>query len=134
MNRVEHVIRVTPPFFAACFLALLLVLAPQLAVTSANAAEITFDLRVENGRVPAGMQLIRVKQGDVVKLRWNSNRSIILHLHGYDIERKVEPGKTAEMTFVARATGRFPIEVHAPKQGGGHSHEAPVVQIEVYPR
>ena len=125
---------VIPVLFAGCFLAFLLALAPVLAGTGAKADEVTFELRIENGRVPANMRLIRVKQGDVVKLQWNSDRSMVLHLHGYDIEQKVEPGRVAEMTFIARTTGRFSVEIHASRQGGGQTHEAPIVQIEVYPR
>jgi hypothetical protein len=51
----------------------------------ARAAELTFDLRVEDGRVPESMRLIRVKQGDVVTLQWTVDRPLLLHLHGYDI-------------------------------------------------
>jgi hypothetical protein len=80
------------------------------------------------------MRLVRVKQGDIVKLRWSSDRPIALHLHGYDIERNVEPGTVTEMSFKANATGRFPVQEHQPKQGGAHSHGAPIVQVEVLPR
>jgi len=121
-------------FFIRCFLMLWLVLAPDLAVTGAKADELTFNLRIERGQLPANMRLIRVKQGDVVKLRWNSDRSIALHLHGYDIERKIEPGVVAEMTFTARATGRFPVQEHQARSGSGHTHGAPIVQVEVLPR
>jgi hypothetical protein len=101
----------------------------------AQTAEVTFDLKIEKGRVAQSMRLIRVKQGDAVRLRWSADRPIALHLHGYDIEIKVEPGKTADMAFTARATGRFPIEEHKPDARGGHSHgEAPLARIEVYPR
>ena len=97
--------------------------------------EIVFDLRIEKGRVAPNMRFVRVMQGDTVKLRWNSDRPILLHLHGYDIETKVEPGTTAEMTFTAHTTGRFPVEEHKPSTRGGHSHgEAPLVRIEVQPR
>jgi hypothetical protein len=123
-----------PASFAGCFLALSLLLAPCLTVTCAKAEEVTFDLRVERGRVPANMRLIRVKQGDVVKLRWSTDQTTILHLHGYDIEVKVEPGAMAEMSFTARATGRFPVSVHKPKQGGDHTHDPPLVHVEVHPR
>jgi len=96
---------------------------------------IVFDLKIEKGRVAQAMRLIRVRQGDAVKLRWTTDRPIILHLHGYDIETKVEPGATADMAFTARATGRFPIEEHKPNVKGGHSHgEGPIVRIEVRPR
>jgi hypothetical protein len=103
-------------------------------VGGARAEELIFDLTIERGRVAQTMRLIRVKQGDVVRLRWRTDRAMDLHLHGYDIEKKIEPGIVSELAFTARATGRFPVEVHAPKRGGGHTHGAPLVQIEVYPR
>jgi hypothetical protein len=103
-------------------------------IGGASAEELTFDLKVERGRVAQDKQLIRVKQGDVVRLRWSTDRALDLHLHGYDIEQKIARGTVSELTFTARATGRFPVEVHTPKRGGGHSHGAPLVQIEVYPR
>ena len=134
MNPMKRVMNMIPASLAGCFLALSLILAPGLTVTGAKAEEVTFDLRVERGRVPANMQLIRVKQGDVVKLRWSTDRTTILHLHGYDIEMKVEPGAMAEMSFTARATGRFPVSVHKPKQGSGHTHDPPLVHVEVHPR
>ena len=102
----------------------------------AQSPEVVFDLRIEKGKVvPPSMRLVRVKEGDAVKLRWTSDKPIVLHLHGYDIETKVEPGAVAEMAFAARATGRFPVEEHKPDAKGGHSHgEAPLVRIEVRPR
>ncbi len=112
-----------------------LMLGASLPIAHAQAPEIVFELRIENGRVAQNMRLVRVRQGDAVKLRWTSDRPILLHLHGYDIETKVEPGTTAETNFIARATGRFPIEEHKPDRRGGHAHgEAPLVRIEVRPR
>jgi len=113
-------------------LALLLITAWSAGVP---AAELTFDIKIEHGRVPDTMRLIRVNEGDVVKLRWTSDQPLILHLHGYDIENRVTAG-AAELTFTAYATGRFPIHVHAQGAGaGGHAHEgAPLATIEVYPR
>ena len=112
----------------------LLMSAAYSAIIEAKAEELSFDLRLTRGQVPANMRLIRVKQGDIVRLRWNSDRPIALHLHGYDIERKVEAGAVAEMTFTARAAGRFSVEEHQPLTGGAHAHGAPIVQIEVLPR
>jgi hypothetical protein len=115
-------------------LALVLGAMSAFGVDATSAEELTFELSVERGRVPQAMRLVRVKQGDAVRLRWRSDRPLLLHLHGYDIETKIEPGAVAELAFTARATGRFPIHVHTPKQGGGHTHEAPLVQVEVLPR
>jgi len=107
----------------------------SLPTLRAQTPEIVFDLKIEEGRLAANMRLIRVRQGDAVKLRWTTDRAIALHLHGYDIAVKVEPGAVAEMAFKARAAGRFPVEEHKPNTEGGHSHgEAPLVRVEVSPR
>jgi len=121
------------PRSARWALVLLLITAGSAAVL---AAELTFDIKVERGRVPDTMRLIRVNEGDIVKLRWTSDQPLILHLHGYDIEKRIAAGAVTVLAFTAYATGRFPIHVHA--QGtavGGHAHEdAPLAIIEVYPR
>jgi hypothetical protein len=102
----------------------------------AQAAELTFDLKIEHGKVAQNMRLIRVKQLDVVKLRWGTDQPLTLHLHGYDIEQKVEADTIAEMKFTARATGRFPIHLHDARDRAGSPshHEPPLVLVEVYPQ
>ena len=120
--------------FRACLVGTVLAWATTATIIGACAAELTFDFHIERGRVAENMSVIRVKQGDVVRLRWSTDRSIILHLHGYDIERKIEPGAIGVMEFAAHVTGRFPVEVHRSAEAGGHTHgEAPLVRIEVYP-
>ena len=115
---------------------LLLCGALSLGGVGARAANLTFDLKLENGRLPENMRLVRVTQGDVVRLRWHVDRPVTVHLHGYDIETRVEPGAVGEMKFAARATGRFPIHVHASgAPAGDRAHEeAPLLYVEVYPR
>ena len=102
----------------------------------ALAAELTFDIKIERGCFPDTMRLIRVNEGDVVKLRWTSDQPIVLHLHGYDIEKRIAAGAVTEFVFTAYATGRFPIHIHEQGTGaGGHAHEdLPLVTVEVYPR
>jgi hypothetical protein len=57
-----------------------------------------------------------------------------IHLHGYDIEKEITPGTMTEMTFAARATGRFTVEPHLAREpSGGHTHGDVLVTIEVYP-
>jgi hypothetical protein len=116
-------------------LALVLAMSPIGAMTvAAGAAEVTYVLAIANGRVPDNMRLIRVKQNDTVKLKWSTDKPITVHLHGYDIEKDVKPGTVSDMTFVARATGRFTAEPHIGKtQSGGHAHGDVLVTIEVYP-
>jgi hypothetical protein len=113
-----------------------LVFAAIMTDTAAKGAELTFNLRIENGRVRDDIRVVRVKQGDVVTLRWSVDQPAILHLHGYDIERRVEPGAVGEMSFTAGATGRFPVHSHpvAAHPGSRAHEEAPLVYVEVYPR
>jgi len=72
---------------------------------------------------------VRVKEGDDVELRWTSDRPVTLHLHGYEIDAKVAPGKPAAMAFNAKFAGRFPVHEHAE----GPSNHRPVLYVEVYP-
>jgi hypothetical protein len=118
---------------AGSALALLMILAIG---TVAAAAELTFDIRIEHGGVADTMRLMRVHEGDGVTLRWTSDRPLVLHVHGYDIEKHLTANGVTEMTFTAYATGRFPIEIHGQGAGaGGAAHgDAPLAIIEVYPR
>src|ERR1700730_8034737 len=112
----------------------MLALSLSSALTVAGAAEVTYTLTVANGRVPDNMRLIRVKQNDVVKLEWRTDKPLTVHLHGYDIEQELQPGTVTEMTFTARATGRFTVEPHIGRTpSGGHAHGDVLVTIEVYP-
>jgi hypothetical protein len=89
----------------------------------------SYDLPIANGRLVSGLRTIRVRRGDSVELRWSAERTSIIHLHGYDIEVKVQPGITTSMRFQAYATGRFPIETHAPT-----GHHVTLLHLEVHPR
>ena len=72
---------------------------------------------------------VRVKEGDDVELRWTSDRPVTLHLHGYEIDAQVSPGKPSSMSFKARFAGRFPVHEHAE----GAANHRPVLYVEVYP-
>ncbi len=118
-------------FLSTCLL--LTFLAPQTLL--AQKSEVIFDIRIEQNRVEPATRMIRVRQGDLVKMRFMVDRPMVLHLHGYDITTEATPGTVAEMSFTAHATGRFPVEEHSPHAHGSHSHgEAPIVRIEVRPR
>jgi hypothetical protein len=92
-----------------------------------------FDLQIVNGRLMDGRKVIAVQRHDRVEINWRADGRTILHLHGYDIETTVGPDKPEAMTFVARATGRFAIEIHAPP-GEGKPRRAVLIYLEVHPR
>lgn len=92
----------------------------------------TFDVAIRND-VVVGAKSVRVTRGDSVVLRWTSDRRVELHLHGYDVTATLAPDAPAEMRFVARASGRFPVEIHG-RAGGGHRHgHRTIFHLEVYP-
>ena len=106
-----------------------------LAAETDSPVERVFLLKVQDQRVALDMRVIRVKQGETVRLRWTSDRPLKLHLHGYDIEHAVTPGTVTEFSFKAYATSRFPINVHTRNQSRGHGHsEHVLVYLEVHPR
>jgi len=70
----------------------------------------TFDLSIRGGEMSPDE--ISVHKDDTVKLRVNTDTPTELHVHGYDVEQEVEPGKEARLQFRADLTGRFEIEDH----------------------
>ena len=69
-----------------------------------------FDISIEGGEMSPAE--ISVKEGDRVTLRVGSEKPMELHLHGYDVEQEVEPGREAKLQFKADLTGRFELEDH----------------------
>ena len=99
---------------------------------SPQAANRTFELRIAHGRVPQAQRVLRATEGERVELRWTADESLVLHLHGYDLETRVEPGKPAVTAFAARLTGRFPVAIHT-EGGSKHRHSA-LLHVEIHPR
>lgn len=102
-----------------------------LLAFAAAAAPRNFEVTIAAGQVAAPMRVIKVAQGDRVRLLFTSDKAMSLHLHGYDVEVEVKPGAAAELIFEAYAAGRYAIEEHG--QGGAHAAE-PLLRVEVYPR
>lgn len=64
---------------------------------------------LEQGKVSK----IRVKQGDQVAFAVHVDQPDTVHVHGYDIEKDVQPGKDTKISFTADITGIFDIELHS---------------------
>ncbi|VTU19651.1 hypothetical protein [Variovorax sp. RA8] len=105
-----------------------LVAMATIAGTAAAAASQSFSVELAGGRVK-GDETLKVQQGDQVQVRLSSDKPMVLHLHGYDIDTKVAPPAQALMTFKANLAGRFPVHEH--REGAGN-HRA-VLFIEVRP-
>lgn len=99
----------------------------------ADADNVSFDLSITGHKLNSAEDVLRVQQGDWVEIRMQSDKPIILHLHGYDIELPLSPGVAGRMTFEAAATGRFPVNLHAEHSPGGN-HDGALFYVEVHPR
>jgi plastocyanin len=70
----------------------------------------TFDVSIEDGEM--NPEQISANQGDTVTFRVSTDEPTDLHVHGYDVEQEVKPGREADIDFEADLTGRFEIEDH----------------------
>ncbi len=96
----------------------------------------SFNLSIARGALPPEQRVLRVEKGDAVRLRVLSDSAGELHLHGYRMGAKVQPGKPAQFTFKAFATGRYAMEWHPASEGtpkGAH-RGAPLATLEVRPK
>jgi hypothetical protein len=69
-------------------------------------------ISIEGGQPAGGEQEIKVKSGQHVVVEITSDTPDEVHLHGYDLETAVEPGKPAELDFDASLEGIFELESH----------------------
>jgi hypothetical protein len=86
---------------------------PAVAAPAAKKAKIV-KIKVVNGRPIGGIARPSVKKGTVVRFVVVANRGKQLHLHGYDVEKRVRPGKPTVIQVVTRIPGRFELELHDP--------------------
>jgi hypothetical protein len=75
-------------------------------------------LRLRGGSVVGGAKDIKVTRGDTVAIVVTADAPDELHLHGYDIEKEVAPGKPARFLFKADAEGAFELESHVAEDAG----------------
>ena len=53
---------------------------------------------------------LRYTEGETVRFRVRSDSAEEVHVHGYNLKKDLEPGKTETMSFKASITGIFEIE------------------------
>jgi hypothetical protein len=73
---------------------------------------------IRGGEVAGGPAEIHAKDDDTVVIVVSSDAPDDIHLHGYDIEKRVEPGKPARFRFKANLEGEFEIESHVAEDAG----------------
>jgi FtsP/CotA-like multicopper oxidase with cupredoxin domain len=69
---------------------------------------------------------LRFTEGETVRFRVRNDAPEEIHIHGYDIAKDLEPGKTLTVSFPAKITGIFEIELE-------HSGEQ-IAELRVDPK
>lgn len=83
--------------------------APAQPDEPAEPAEIRVHVR---GLKPlGGIADVRVRKGELVRLRVTSDVPEEVHIHGYDLSKPVARGRPARFRFAARIEGVFEIEL-----------------------
>jgi plastocyanin len=77
-----------------------------------NTADVTINVTVANGKVNPSGASIKVKAGQTVLITAISDAADEVHVHGYDKELPLTPGKPASVKFVANMKGTFEVETH----------------------
>jgi hypothetical protein len=79
---------------------------------SGNTADVTINVTVANGKVNPSGASINVKAGQTVLITAVSDAPDEVHVHGYEKQLPLTPGKPASVKFVANMKGTFEVETH----------------------
>ena len=82
--------------------------------TAAAPKPTTITVVVKGGRPQGGIERPTVDKGKKVVLVVKTDAGEAVHLHGYNIEKPVTPGKPVRIAFTAKLPGRFELELHHP--------------------
>lgn len=77
-----------------------------------------FDIQLEGHAPVGGVRSLEVEKGERVRLAITSDAADSIHVHGYDIERELTPGRQLRLTFRATIEGVFEIESHEAEHAG----------------
>ena len=69
-------------------------------------------IHVVKGVPQGGIQRPTIDKGEKVVLVVDTDSGEAVHLHGYNIEKEVVPGKPVRLPFTATIPGRFELELH----------------------
>jgi hypothetical protein len=95
------------------------------ATTTTEPERAVLRVRVRGGQPVGGIQRLRVRQGEQVRVRVASDVADHVHVHGYDLFTGVGAGREARIEFRATIVGRFEIELE--------DRGTPIAELEVRP-
>lgn len=78
----------------------------------ADEPDVTFEVSYRDGAVVGGPQLLRAEAGDVVRISIEGDEADEVHVHGIDVSSDLPAGAATAITFEARDTGNYEVELH----------------------
>ena len=103
---------------------LIVILSSGISCTSEDPRDRSFNLSIVDQKLVNQDSNLTVNQDDRVNIVINSDKNVLFHLHGYDIEKLVKAGEPTEIDFTAKASGSFPFTIHESESTEEHeSHE-----------
>ena len=87
---------------------------PPPETTTAKPKPRTIVLVVDQGRPRGGIKRPELEKGEKVVLVVRADAGESVHIHGYDVEKPVTPGKPVRIPLTATIPGRFEVELHHP--------------------
>jgi hypothetical protein len=103
---------------AVVVVAIVIAVASGGSDSGSSTSTTTARIQIKGGKPVGGAQDIKVKKGDKVTIVVSADARDDIHLHGYNIEKPVEPGKPATFKFTANIEGIFEIESHVAEDAG----------------
>ena len=85
---------------------------PSAPMSTFDQAAVIIAATVADGKINPSTRTIKAKQGQKVLVTVTSDQADELHIHGYDKEVELQPGKPGSVTFTADTKGTFEIETH----------------------
>jgi hypothetical protein len=82
-------------------------------------------IRISGGEPVGGVRKLTFREGGTIRFRVTDEADDEVHLHGYDVEKPVGPGKAASFSVPATITGRFEVELHG--------NATPIAEVTVEP-
>ena len=69
-------------------------------------------VRLRGGAPVGEVRTLSYRRGDRIRLRITADAPDEVHVHGFDVEKPVGPGKPARFNIEADIEGRFEVELH----------------------
>jgi heme/copper-type cytochrome/quinol oxidase subunit 2 len=79
--------------------------------TTAGFSGTVIEAKVTGDQVDTASRRVRVDRGETVRIQVEADHAEEVHVHGYDLEKDVAPGKPAVIEFTADAPGVFEVEL-----------------------